>query len=362
MKNICFVNTNKFWGGGEKWHYENAQALSKETNKYKVFFICYPEGKLPELISKESVSTLKIKVKNFSFFNLIKLINLTYYLKKNNIETLIINQPNDLKILGLAGRIAGIKNIIYRRGSAIPIKNRISNIFIFKFLVDFIIANSEETKKTINEKNKKMFPEEKIKVICNGIKIDEIKDELFRINLRKELELDNNKILIANIGRLTFQKGHNYLLKAIFEVKKMRKDFLVVLVGKGEEEEVLKKICKELDIEKQVKFLGFREDIYDIISQVDFLVHTALWEGFGYVIVESLACGKPVVSTDISNISEIIDKEDYGYLAQKEDVKDIAEKILKMMNNYKTFDKDTLLNKAKEYDFFKKKKELEELI
>ncbi len=60
---------------------------------------------------------------------------------------------------------------------------------------------------------------------------------------------------------------------------------------------------------------GFRTYIYDIMKQMDFLLHTALWEGFGFVIAEAMAVGKPVVSIDVSNIFEIIVDGETGYLA-----------------------------------------------
>ncbi|MDN5304802.1 MAG: hypothetical protein PWP46_1688 [Fusobacteriaceae bacterium] len=360
MKNICFVNSNKMWGGGEKWHFETATYLSN-NKKYNIFFICNPKGNLKKKLLNFNITLFEINIRNLSFLNIFKIIMLYIFLRKNNIEVVIINQSNDLKIISIASKLANVKKIIYRRGSAIPLKNNFLNKFIFKNLVDIVIANSIETKKTLN-KNGNIVNKNKIKVIYNGIKLDNILKIESKFNLRKEYDISENKIIIANVGRLTKQKGHKYLLSAIKLLKDKNLDFIVLIIGDGELNEELKQQVKNLEIKKYVKFLGFQENVYEILKQVDFLVHTALWEGFGYVLVESFSCGKPVVATSVSNIPEIVTSEKYGYLAKSEDVNDIADKILKMMENYKKFDKQIFIDKAKEFDFNKQIKELEEII
>ncbi|TDT70616.1 glycosyltransferase involved in cell wall biosynthesis [Hypnocyclicus thermotrophus] len=359
-KNICFVNSNKIWGGGEKWHFETSSYLS-QNEKYNIFFICNPKGILKKKLLNFNINLFEINIKNLSFLNIFKVLLIYYFLKKNNIEIVIINQSNDLKLVATAARLANVNKIIYRRGSAIPLKNSFLNRYIFKNLVDIVIANSIETKKTLN-KNQNIVSENKIKVIYNGIKIDNILKLDSKLDLRKEYNIDKNKIVIANIGRLTKQKGHKYLFESIKKLKNKNLDFIVLIIGDGELKEELELLTKKLNIENYIKFVGFKEDIYEILKQVDFLVHTALWEGFGYVLVESFACGKPVVATNISNIPEIVITEKYGYLAESENINDITNKIIKMIETYKKFDKELLIEKAREFDFYKQIKELERIL
>ena len=82
-------------------------------------------------------------------------------------------------------------------------------------------------------------------------------------------------------------------------------------------------------------FTGFRDDVYNLLPGLDFLVHTARWEGFGFVIAEVMAAGLPVVSTDVSNISEIVIDGETGYLAEAGNPEDIKNKVLKIMGNDK---------------------------
>lgn len=361
MKKICFVNTNKSWGGGEKWHFEVAEALSEK--KYIIYFLCHPKGVLKNKLQNKNIILKEVIIKSLSFLNFFKLIYIYFFLKNNDIETIIINQSSDLKTVGFAAKLANVKKIIYRRGSAIAIKDSFSNRLIFKYIVDEIIANSFETKKTINANNEKMFPEDKITVIYNGIKLDEILAIQHQNDLRKKFNISSDEIIIANVGRLTEQKGHKYLFQAINLLKdRTDKKFRLILLGAGELDETLKKTVKDLSIEEIIIFGGFRKDVYEILKQVDFVVHTALWEGFGYVIVESLACGKPVVATNVSNISEIINSEDCGYLVESKNPDEIAKGIFKMINQYSSFSSNAFFTKAREFEFDKKILELEKLI
>ncbi len=165
-KKICFVNTNTSWGGGEKWHYEVATNLS-EAEKYSISFIINPQSVLLQKIRKNSkINCFEKKVSNLSFLNLFKLFSTVSFFRKQKINTVIINQPSDLKLIAIVSLFVRKLKIIYRRGSAIPIKNTIFNKFLLLNIVDLIIANSLATKKTImqNFKNNTKL-ENKIKVI-----------------------------------------------------------------------------------------------------------------------------------------------------------------------------------------------------
>lgn len=330
---IFFLNSCLEWGGGEKWTFETAKALHDKG--YDITIGSAEESKLFKQAQSVGINTKKVSVKNsLSVMNPFKLYNFINYLKKKNITHLFLNLSQDLKFGGVAGKVAKVDNIIYRRGSAIPIKNRFYTKFFLGDCVTKIIANSKATKRTILKNTSDWLNERKINIIYNGIKINEVEKELKdKSNIREEFNIDDEITLIANIGRLTEQKGHKYLLKAVSYMRREIHNFKVLIVGTGELEKNLKEIVKQNKLKDYVIFTGFRNDIYNILSQVDFMLHTALWEGFGYVVAEAMAVGTPVVSTDVSNISELIEDGETGYLAKSKDPKDIAEKAIKMYKN-----------------------------
>jgi len=347
-KNIFFLNTCKDWGGGEKWTYETAVALNERGHNVIVGSI--PESELYKKSKENGIKTKEVFVRGiFSSLNLYKLYSFIKYLKKNKIDVLFLNLSQDLKFGGISGHKAGVEKIIYRRGSAIPIKNRFYTKYLLEDCVTDIIANSKSTKKTILMNTSDWLSRNKIKIIYNGLKIDQIKNKIQYENtsIREDFNISSDDIIISNVGRLSQQKGHIYLLKAIKLIKKRIENFKVLIIGKGELEGEIKKEAKKLQIMDKVIFAGFRNDIYNILSQSDFLLHTALWEGFGYVIAEAMATGIPVVSTNVSNISEIMEEGITGYLAESKNPADIAKKTIEMCKKSKV-EKDQMGEKGKE--------------
>ncbi|WP_018248124.1 glycosyltransferase [Orenia marismortui] len=362
MKKILFLNSCVEWGGGEKWTFDTAEELYKRG--YEVIVASVAESELYQRSQEVGIKTKVVPVKGtLSVLNPIKLFSFVNYLKREEIDTIFLNLSQDLKFGALAGKLAGVEQIIYRRGSAIPIKDRFYTKFLLGNCVSDIIANSQATKDTILVNTSDWLKEDKIEIIYNGIKLDQVEVKAQGADIREEFGIKDDEILIANVGRLSKQKGHKCLIEAIDHLRKKIDNFKILLVGKGELEEELKKQVKELGLEDYIIFTGFRTDVYNIMSQIDFLLHTALWEGFGFVIAEAMAVAKTVVSTDVSNISEIIVSNKTGYLAKSKDPVDIAEKTLKMINNQ---DRDEMGQLAKQviednFSFVDKVDELEEL-
>jgi glycosyltransferase involved in cell wall biosynthesis len=332
MKKILFLNSCVEWGGGEKWTFETAQALHRRG--YEIIVGSAAESELYNRAEKVGLKTKIVPVKSsLSILNPFKLLSFVNYLKREEIDTIFLNLSQDLKFGAIGGHLAQVNKIIYRRGSAIPIKDRFYTKFLLEDCVTDIIANSKSTRETILENTAEWLSEEKIKIIYNGIKLDKVDDAEVNSSIREEFGIAKDEVLIANVGRLSRQKGHKYLVETVELMSRKINNFKVLIVGKGELEAEVKAEVKALGLEDHIIFTGFRTDVYSIMKQVDFLLHTALWEGFGFVIAEAMAAGRPVVSTDVSNISEIVVDGETSYLAESKNPEDIAEKAIRMIKN-----------------------------
>jgi glycosyltransferase involved in cell wall biosynthesis len=332
MKNIVFLNSCPVWGGGEKWTFATAEILDEDP-EYNVYIAAGIDTELYKRAEEAGIKTKKVNIKSgITVLNPFKSFRFRNFLKNKNIDILFLNMSQDLKFGGVTGKSAGLNRIIYRRGSAIPIKDRFYNKFLLTQCVTDIIANSKATKETILRNTSQWLNEDKIELIYNGIDLAKIDKALENpVDVRKEFGIADNKIIIGNIGRLSYQKGHEFLIGAVELLKQERDDFVVLIIGDGEREEELKKWVKDKYLEEYIIFTGFRDDVYNILPSLDFLLHTARWEGFGFVIAEAMAAGLPVVSTNVSNISEIIIDGETGYLAEAENIEDIAAKTLNML-------------------------------
>ncbi|WP_299063161.1 glycosyltransferase [uncultured Polaribacter sp.] len=326
MKNICFFNSISSWGGGEKWHLEMATYISKLD--YKVLFFAEKNGILDSKIDKNTIKVEHVSVSNFSYFNTFKVDKVAKVLKENKIETIIFNSSQELKFAGLAAKKAGVKNIIYRRGSAIPIKNSFINRYFFSNIITNVLANSSATKVTINANNKNLFPDDKITVIPNGIETEE-----FLLELNKISKEENKIFTLGNLGRLVKQKNQFFLLDVAKKLKEDNFNFKLIIGGEGKLKEALVKRTKELQLENEVVFEGFVKNPKMFMAKLDVFLLSSLWEGFGYVIAEAMLCKKPVIAFNISSNPELVVDTNNGFLTAVNDVDSFVNNIKQLESN-----------------------------
>lgn len=138
--------------------------------------------------------------------------------------------------------------------------------------------------------------------------------------------------VILGVGRLTEAKDFPNLIRAFALVRAQRPARLMIL-GEGELRPQLEALVHELGLQDDVALPGFVENPYAYMARAAVFVLSSRWEGFGNVLVEAMACGTPVVSTDCpSGPREILDHGKYGRLVPVGDVKSLAESILKAMD------------------------------
>ena len=324
-KRICFFNSTQVWGGGEKWHFDVAKLLN--TDVFEKVIFTNIKSELFDKCKNANLNVCDVKVTNISFLNPFKLVQLVNKFKKLDIDVIILNLPSDLKFAGIAAKIAKIPRIIYRRGSAIPVRNTMLNRFLFKSIITDIIANSYATKKTILSHSAFADIESKIQVIYNGIEIKKVQKCTTLYNKKP------NEIVLGNAGRLDKQKAQHLLLELIKILKEKKHNVHLLIAGAGPLENELKSKAKSLNVLKNVTFLGFVSDINAFMSSIDVFVLTSKWEGFGYVIAEAMCYSKPVVAFDISSNPELISNNDNGYLIEPFDVNKMAQAIEKYFAN-----------------------------
>jgi len=258
-----------------------------------------------------------------------KVLSLSRLFRREKIGTIIINLSSDLKAAGIAAKIAGVKNIIYRRGSAIAIRNTLLNRFLFKKVITQVIANSEETARTILQKNIRLIDEDRIDVIYNGIELKNYNNQKYESIYKRK----DGEVIIGNAGRLSEEKGQVYLLQLARVLKDRGFKFKILIAGTGKLKSRLLKTAKHLQVEDVVLFVGFLENIRRFNQSIDIFVLTSLYEGFGYVLVEAMAEKKPVVAFDIRSSAEIVRNNESGFLVESLNVNELAEKVGDLMNN-----------------------------
>jgi len=168
------------------------------------------------------------------------------------------------------------------------------------------------------------LPRNKAVVINNAVDIKRINSQI----CNEEKCFESGKVNLLAVGKLKYQKGFDLLLQSLALLKGL--DFHLTILGHGPEEENLKSIALELGLGGDVTFAGFVQNPYPYMSQADLFVLSSRFEGFPNVVLESMACGTPVVAFECpGGINEIIVDGVNGYKVPPGDTVALSEAIKK---------------------------------
>jgi glycosyltransferase involved in cell wall biosynthesis len=323
---ICFFNTMNSWGGGEKWHFDVASYLGKQH--YRALVVSSPGSPLLRKLKENDIDGYSIRIANLSFLNPVKLFRIVQIFRREKVGVLITNLSGDMKVASIAGKLAGVPAIIYRRGSAIPIRNSPINRYLFRKVITKIMANSQETKRTILANNPALVPEDKIRVIYNGVYLPR-----YHADVEPLYKASPKEVVLGSAGRLSEEKGHLYLLEMMSILASEALHFKLLIAGEGRLLHSLQRRTRKLGIEDRVEFLGFVENMPAFFRSLDLFLLPSHYEGFGYVVAEAMASSKPVVAFDIKSSSEIVVDGVTGYLTPRNNVVDMARRVLELAGN-----------------------------
>jgi glycosyltransferase involved in cell wall biosynthesis len=243
-------------------------------------------------------------------------------------------------------RSLGFLHFHYRR----PIKR-----FLYK-MSDCVIANSELMKSHLIRR--RIAPESKIRTIYNGVDIERFSNDKQDQNttLRNALGIKTDNFpLVGMVASLSPVKNHQCLLKAIPSILEEFPRAAFLLIGDGSLKESLQKSAESRGIERSIFFLGERKDIPDLFKLVDFSVLCSFREGFSNVVLESMACGTPVIATNVGGNPEAVIDESTGFLFEADDHQNLAAKMILLAKNQNLRQQMGLAARKRVEDFFNTK-------
>ena len=135
------------------------------------------------------------------------------------------------------------------------------------------------------------------------------------------------------VGRLSKQKAPQYFVQAMPAVLESVPDVRFLIVGDGELKSKVIRLSNKLGVEEKVSFLGFREDIPEILEILDVFVLSSLWEGLGRSLTEAMVMGCPVVATRVEGVPELVVGGETGILVQPKDPDSLAQGIVELITD-----------------------------
>lgn len=190
-------------------------------------------------------------------------------------------------------------------------------------------------------------------VIPDGLNTREVKRKIkLSINQKHLKLLKNGKKNVISIGRFEEQKDFETLIKSFSLVKQRFNNIQLILIGDGSQKICLQDLVKKLNLSDSVHFLGWKSNVYPYISKSDIFVLSTKYEGFSYVILEAMACGIPVISTDAPyGPAEILNNGEFGILTTIADVKKMSSSIASIIfdNNKSNYFKKKSFDRIKDF-------------
>ena len=358
--NLIFFLARFGLGGAGNSVYKLCRTLNK--NKYNINVICLNKCAYETNLKKLGIKVFTIKSKKV-LFAISSVLKILYIIKNSVNKTVFISNINYTNILCsiFIKKEKNLKLIAIERTplkeleiyfSIIDfIKKNLMKLLIFVFYGNFdkIVCNS----KYLSNYLKKKYG-------FNSVTI--FPPSLNKVNIVNKKRYLKDKIHITTICRLSKEKKVEDIIYAINYLKK--KNILLNIIGTGPEKLRLKKIVENMSLSKQVKFYGYKENVFKYLSKTDLYINSSYFEGFPNSVVEAAYMGVPIISSQShGGINEILCKGKYGTIYNGSYI-DLALKIKKFYKNPEIFFKKANLAKKNivKFNVSNHKKNFEKLI
>ncbi|HRE41967.1 MAG TPA: glycosyltransferase [Ignavibacteria bacterium] len=329
-----------------------------DSKLFEVFLAIPENGDINCKILNKNVRIVEygnIKMNKFNFTSIVNLYNLIKKIKPN-----LVNSHCSPIPCYIAKVFNNIKTVETRHGIHYDNKNLINLSLIIKlkeflkyYFIDEIsvISNSDKELliKYLNYKN------EKITVINNAFNND-----IYKV-IKKNTLSDNFKI--CSVGRLVKEKNHLYMIEIFYELLKIHPKFHLTIIGSGPEKNNIQNAISNYNLTEKITMINYTNKVLDIISQNNIFLLTSKYEGVPLSVLDALALGLPVISTNVGSIKDVV-KDNFNGFTINIDLKELfLKKILYLAENKETFLKFTVnaKNSVKNFTVEKMVKDYENL-
>ncbi len=321
---ILHTESSKGWGGQENRTIKESIGLKRMG--VRVIIACPPDSKLAKIGAGNGIEIRTVRMESsispFAIASLLKVI------KKENVNIICTHSGKDSMLGAIAGRLSRRKPIIVRtRHLALPITSRIT----YSVLPHRVVTVSEYVRKHLVEE--KGIPAYKVISIPTGVDLDRFNPDKVRVLSREELGCPPDGIIIGTVAILRRKKGHHTLLDAAPHILKDFPKAYFIFAGDGPQKENIEKKIRELGIERNVKLLGLRQDIPEILKTIDIFALPTLQEALGTSFLEAMSMKKPVVGTKVGGVPEVVKDGVTGILVLPEAPLQLADAIITLLKD-----------------------------
>jgi len=342
IKIIYFIGSLRL-GGAEKQVAELALGLDK--SRYDIEICCINQGgPMVEKVRQAGINVRIFEVSlPFGKFNprsypfLIKSLWKIYRYVKKTKPHIIHAYLFTAYIVGiLCGKWSGVPILISSRRSLgyfkddKPWRQKLENYVNKK--TDIILVNAKAVREDVLKREKHC--QGKIRLVYNGVDLDKFKPGRGEPEIRKQWGIGENDLLIGMVANLIHYKGHLEVLDAAAQLKPEFPNVKFVFVGRdGGMQEQIEEKRKTLNLENSVILAGSCKDVHKIIPAFDIMILASHEEGFSNVLLEAMACSKPLVATNVGGNAESVVHGETGFIVPTRNPEEMAKALKKFLEN-----------------------------
>jgi len=345
MNKILYLSRSGQFGGMEKHILDLINSVKQD---YQVHVFCAAGDMAKEYVKAGAVVRFVVPANSFDFSYMRKVRE---YVINNSIN-IVHSHELEVSVLGLISisDLNRVKKIMHVHTPITSWKhsfvgklfksplNFIANFIVGNFISDKVIALTAPIGK--ERVRKELIKSSKVIIIPNSInisdfQIDEKTQHTYKSEILNKYKISASKIIVGNLSRLTKEKGQDTLIKAFADILKTNKNLHLLIAGGGELLTEYTNLIERLNIKDMCTITGvFKEDEkVKLYSTFDYFVFPSLAEGFGYVLVEAMSSGLPILSSNIKVLKDVSYRLVEFFEVNNES--DLADKLTTLINrNY----------------------------
>lgn len=354
MKTILYLHSGAELYGADQILLNLVCNLDKEAFNPIVVLPC--DGPLVEILNQNNIETkiIKYPIVRRKYFNFKGIFSYLFSYFTSVKQIIKFAKEKDVELIH-NNTIAVLEGIIVSKKMHKPLITHVHEMIdkpaiVSKILYNLLVKNSNKVitvSKAVKNHIEKIIKNKKknIEVVYNGIKPDNFITKYNVDYLYKEFNIPKDKsFILGTIGRINAIKGQEDFIDIVYELSRKNKNIYGIIVGdafSGQEWRIekLKNKIKDLNLEENIKYVGFRKDIAELHQFFDiYMLPSIQKDSFPTVVLESMATGKPILAYKCGGVEEMLQDNLNGYLVELGNKKEMINKILTLIEDKQKFE------------------------
>lgn len=326
---IVHTESSGGWGGQEIRTLSEIQEFIR--NSHKVTLLCDSDSPMAKRAKEYDINTVELPIGKKTLRGLFAIKS---WLSKNDFDIINTHSSSDSWMVALGMRLSGCKKPLIRtRHVSAPVSNNAATQWLYRRAANHIVTTGERLRETLIRENN--IPPHKITSVPTGIDTSAFVPAPDQRSIRKMLKLPEEKTIIGIVATLRSWKGHHYLIQAFHQLN--RDDTHLLIVGDGPQWNNINQQIADYGLEEQITLCGNQKNVVPWLQAMDiFVLPSYANEGVPQGIMQAMACGLPVISTDVGSINEIVLHQETGLIVDTKSSEAICHSIKLLMNNEET--------------------------